>query len=129
MAANNNIRDTVSAGIIFTNCTEVDISGGRIKTSGATVHGVTISSCTKVHTRAGFYDGGGSSTSSAGVSISGTSNDISVNGEIITGYQYPVRATGTVDYIWATGINGRGCAAVIDVAAAANTVEANNVAS
>jgi hypothetical protein len=125
--SDNEVVNGVTYPVHIEQCDQISWTGGRVKSAGATIHGIRVNNCTKIMLRPGILDGGGSATSSAGVSILGTSSDISVIGGIITGYQYPVRATGTVNYIMASQINGRGCNVAIDAAAAVNKVVVDNL--
>lgn len=116
-----------NAGANYTNCASVSHIGGDLQTTGATVHGIRIVDCTKMLVSGVTGDGGGSATTSNGVSISGTSSDITVNGCLFARYQYPVRATGTVDYISVIGVNGRNCTVANDIAAASHSATAGNL--
>jgi hypothetical protein len=125
--AEPHITNITSSCIQYTDCSDVAQTGGYFATPGGTITAVLIVNGARTAVNGGVFLGGGTPSTNSGVGITGTSNDISVVGILANNFQYPVRATGTVNYIITVGINGRLCAAAIDTAAAANRVDANNL--
>lgn len=122
------VRLATSAGIVYNNCSDVSQSGGYIESPSATTACVLLTSTSNIQISGAMMVGTGTPSSSAGITNAGTTlSNVSVVGCTMRNLQYPVRLTGTVDYVLVAANNSHQCAAAIDIAAAAHQVLANNL--